>query len=105
MTKRLECPFEQLLREAGYIQTYDGQTAVQKAGDQFNLLPEERRFFIRRYQQVRNNKFTNKWAVLKFDLRTGWCIECNVVKQVIGMPKQEQRMVSNGVFSEDLTKE
>ena len=93
--QRIECPFEQLLREAGYMQTYDGQTTLHKATTQFNLQPEERRFFTRQYQKVRNNHFTNEYAKLVFDLRTDWCIECNVYKKSPNGARQaQQKMVS-----------
>jgi len=93
--QRIECPFEQLLREAGYVQTYDGQTSLHKAGEQFKLQPEERRFFTRQYQKVRNNRFIPEYAKLVYDLRTGWCTECNVYKKSPnGMRQAQQKMVS-----------
>lgn len=92
--ERIECPFEQLLREAGYVQIYDGQTAVQKATEQFNLRPDERRFFVRHYRQVKNNHFVDKWAKLVYDMRTGWCTGCNIVRKTPDGTKHEQSMVS-----------
>ena len=93
MTGRIECPYEQVLREAGYVQIYDGQTAVQKATEQFNLQPAERRFFVRHYQQMKNNHFINKWAKLVYDTRSGWCTEVTVTSKSPNGAKQEQRMV------------
>ena len=92
---RIECPFEQLLREAGYIQVYDGQTAVQKRTEQFFVPPEERRFFVRYYQQTKNNHFIDKYAKLVYDLRSGWCTECNIYRKAPDGIRQEQKMVSN----------
>ena len=70
--QRTECPYEKELKKQGYIQIYDGQTASQKAGDQVNLKPEERMFFIRYYQLVINNRPTNNYVKLVYDLRTGY---------------------------------
>ena len=93
--QRIECPFEQLLREAGYVQTYDGQTSLHKATEQFKLQPEERRFFTRQYQKVRNNRFLPEYAKLVYDLRTGWCTECNIYRKVPnGVRQAQQVMVS-----------
>lgn len=92
--KRIECPFEQLLRDAGYVQVYDGQTALHKATEQFGLQPAERRYFIRRYQKVRNNHFINKWATLKYDMRSGYFVECNITNRLSNGVKQEQVMLS-----------
>lgn len=93
--QRIECPFEQLLREAGYVQTYDGQTSIHKASMQFNLQPEEKRFFTRQYQKVKNNRFTNEYAKLVYDLRTSWCVECNIYKKAAnGVRQVQQVMVS-----------
>jgi len=99
MTTRLECPFEELLREAGYIQIYDGQTVIQKRTDQFFVPPEERRFFVRYYQQVISNRLINKYAKLVYDLRSGWCTECNIYRKALNGMKQGQKMISQ----EDLT--
>lgn len=105
MANRLECPFEQLLREAGYIQVYDGQTAMKKRNEQFFVLPEERRFFVRYYQQVLNNKMSNKYAKLVYDTRTGWCTECNIYRKMPnGMRQAQQRMVSREDLTKDLTR-
>jgi len=93
--QRIECPFEQLLREAGYVQIYDGQTTLRKATEQFQLQPEERRFFTRQYQKVRNNRFLPEYAKLVYDLRTGWCTECNVYRKAPnGVRQAQQVMVS-----------
>ena len=92
--QRIECPFEQLLREAGYVQTHDGQTALHKATEQFNLQPEERRFFTRQYQKVRSNRFAPEYAKLVYDLRTGWCTECNIYRKANGVRQAQQAMVS-----------
>jgi len=93
--QRVECPFEQLLREAGYIQTYDGQTTLRKVTEQFQLQPEERRFFTRQYQKVRNNRFLPEYAKLVYDLRTGWCTECNVYRKASnGARLAQQVMIS-----------
>jgi len=93
--QRVECPFEQLLREAGYVQTYDGQTALHKATDQFNLKPEERRVFVRQYRKVRNNRHTSEYARLVYDLRTSWCIECNVYKKASNGARQSQQVMTS----------
>lgn len=93
--QRIECPFEQLLREAGYVQTYDGQTASHKTSEQFTLRPEDRKFFTRQYQKVRNNHFANEYAKLIYDLRTGWCTECNIYRKAPNGARQaQQTMVS-----------
>ena len=93
--QRIECPFEQLLREAGYVQTYDGQTSLHKATMQFNLQPEERRFFTRQYRKIKNNRFTPECAKLVYDLRTGWCTECNIYRKAPnGVRQAQQKMVS-----------
>jgi len=91
--QRIECLFEQLLREAGYVQTYDGQTSLRKATEQFGLQPEERRFFTRQYQKVRNNHFIPEYAKLVYDLRTSWCTECNVYKKASNGVKQAQQVM------------
>lgn len=95
MSSRIECPWEQILRYAGYVQIYDGQTAIQKRTEQFFVPPEERRFFVRYYQQVDNNHFVNKFAKLVYDLRSGWCTECNTYKKAPnGVKQAQQKMVS-----------
>ena len=91
---RIECPFEELLREAGYVQTYDGQTALRKATEQFKLQPEERQFFTRQYRKVKNNQFTNEYAKLVYDSRTGWCTHCDLYKRINGIRSAGQVMVS-----------
>jgi len=94
---RLECPFEQVLREAGYVQTYDGQTASQKRNEQFFVPPEERRFFVRYYQKINNNHLTDRFAKLVYDLRSGWCTECTIYRKAPNGVKQlHQKMVSQG---------
>jgi len=93
--QRIECPFEELLRAAGYVQTYDGQATLRKATEQFNLQPEERRFFTRQYQKVKNNHFIPEYAKLVYDLRTGWCTECNIYRKAPnGVRQAQQIMVS-----------
>lgn len=92
--QRIECPFEQVLRDAGYVQIYDGQTALHKATEQFGLLPAERRYFVRRYRKVRNNHFIDKWATLKYDMRTNYCVESNITNKLPNGAKQEQTMLS-----------
>jgi len=91
--QRIECPFEQLLREAGYVQTYDGQTTLHKATEQFKLQPEERRFFTRQYQKVVNNRFIPKYAKFVYDLRTGWCTECNIYSKASNGARQAQQVM------------
>ena len=91
--QRIECPFEELLRAAGYVQTYDGQTTLRKATEQFNLQPEERRFFTRQYQKVKNNRFIPEYAKLVYDMRTSWCTECNVYKKAPNGAKQAQQVM------------
>ena len=91
--QRIECPFEQLLIEAGYVQTYDGQTTLHKANVQFSLQPEERRFFTRQYQKVRNNHFIPEYAKLVYDLRTGWCVECNIYRKASNGARQAQQVM------------
>jgi len=91
---RIECPFEEVLRSAGYVQTYDGQTAMHKATEQFGLQPAERRYFVRRYQKVRNNRFVNRWATLKYDMRSNFCVECNISNKLSNGARQEQTMLS-----------
>jgi len=70
---RIECPYEELLKEAGYIQIYDGQSAPQRPNDPTSLKPEERKlkFFVRYYQKVENNHPVNKYVKLVYDLSTG----------------------------------
>jgi len=70
--QRTECPYEEYLRRLGYIQIYDGETAPKKASDQVNLKPEERKFFIRYYQLIKNNHPTDNYVKLVFDLRSGY---------------------------------
>lgn len=70
--KRIRCDFEDLLKDAGYILIYDGQTARQRENDPTSLKPEDRRFFTRIYQQVKNNRPTDKYAKLIYDARTGY---------------------------------
>ena len=70
--QRTECPYEEHLRKLGYIQIYDGETSPQRAKDPTSLKPEERKFFIRYYQLVRNNHPTNEYVKLVYDLRTGY---------------------------------
>jgi len=91
--QRIECPFEELLREAGFVQTYDGQTALRKANEQFKLEPEERRFFTRQYQKVKNNHFIPEYAKLVYDLRTSWCTECNVYKKAPNGARHTQQVM------------
>jgi len=66
---RTECLYEQHLRKLGYIEIYDGEAAPQRPNDPTSLKPEERRFFIRYYQLVRNNHLTNEYVKLVFDKR------------------------------------
>jgi len=95
MSSRIECPFEEVLRAAGYVQVYDGQAAIQKRNEQFNIPPEERRFFVRHYQKVENNRFVEKFAKLVYDFRSGWCTECDIYKKAPnGMRQARQTMVS-----------
>ena len=92
---RLECPFEQLLREAGYVEIYDGQTAPQKQSDQFPISIGDRRFFTRFYQQVRNNHFVEQYAKLVWDVRKRQCVECNIYKKAPnGLKVAQQKMVT-----------
>ena len=92
---RIECPFEQLLREAGYVEVYDGQTAPQKQSDQFPVSTEDRRFFTRFYQQVKNNHFTERYAKLVYNSRSYGCIECNIYKKAPdGLKVAQQKMVT-----------
>ena len=69
---RTECFYEQHLRKLGYIQIYDGETAPQKQSDQFAIIPEERKFFIRYYQLVKHNHMVKEYVKLVYDLRTGY---------------------------------
>ena len=70
--QRTECPYEEELRKRGYIQIYDGETSPRKTSDQITLKPEERTFFIRYYQLVKNNRPVNEYVKLVYDLRTGY---------------------------------
>ena len=92
-TDRIEYPIERLLRDAGYIQIYDGQTSPQKKTEQFNVPPEDRQVFIRRYQQIQNNHFVNKYVKLIYNLRKG---ECDAFDYKIkpGGLKQSQNMLT-----------
>ena len=69
MSIRTECPYEQYLKQLGFIQIYDGESAPQRPDDPTSLKPGERSFFIRHYQLVRNNRMTNEYAKLVYDLR------------------------------------
>ena len=92
--QRIECLYEQDLKESGYVQIFDGQTTSHKATEQLKSQPEERRFFIRRYQKVRNNRFVNKWVTLKYDFRIGYFVECTISTKLSDGSKQEQTMLS-----------
>jgi len=70
---RIEYPIEELLRDAGYILIYDGQTAPQRKTDQFAVPSEDRQIFIRHYQQIKHNHFINKYVKLVYNLRKGEC--------------------------------
>jgi len=94
MSSRIECLFEQVLRDGGYIQIYDGQTSLHKATEQYGLLPAERRYFVRRYQKVKGNRFVNRWATLKYDMRSNFCVECNISNKLSNGARQEQTMLS-----------
>ena len=91
--KRIECPYEQLLREAGYIQVYDGQVTPKRDNDISSLQPEDRRFFIRYYQQVKNNHFTNKYVKLVYDLKTSYCDPHHYDKAPDGFKLTEKMLV------------
>jgi len=69
---RTECPYEEHLRKAGYIQIYDGESAPQRKNDPTSLGPGERSFFIRYYQLIKNDRFTDEYVKLVYDLRTGF---------------------------------
>ena len=71
--QKIEYPIERFLREDGYVQIYDGQLSLHKASEQFKLLPEERRFFVRKYRKVKNNHFTRDCVKLIYDLRKNQC--------------------------------
>jgi len=92
--QRIEYPIEELLRDAGYIQIYDGQTASQKKTDQFAMLPEDRQVFIRRYQQIKHNRFINKYVKLIYNLRKGECDGIEYKIQPNGLKQSQQIMVS-----------
>ena len=69
---RTECPYETYLRKLGYVQIYDGESESRRPNDPTSLAPEERKFFIRYYQLVKNNHMTNNYVKLVFDLRSGY---------------------------------
>lgn len=92
---RIECPFEQVLRDAGYIEIYDGQTAPQKQSDQFQVPSKERNHFIRYYQQIKGSRFIEKYCKLVYDTRNNWCIECNIYKKAPnGLKIAQQKMIT-----------
>ena len=93
--QRIEYPIEELLRDAGYIQIYDGQTASQKKTDQFPMPSEDRQVFIRRYQQIKHNHFINKYVKLIYNLRKGECDAIEYKIQPNGL-KRSQEMLSMG---------
>ena len=88
--QRIEYDIEKFLRDEKYIQTYDGQTALHKATEQFGLLPEERRFFVRKYRKVINNRYTRDCVKLIYDLRKG---QCDFIRYQIpsnGIPRESR---------------
>ena len=95
--ERIECPYEQLLREAGYVQIYDGQTAPHNRQEQFVVKPEDRRYFTRHFRQVKGNRFVDKWATLRYDTREGFCVDVKMVRKAPGVPKEEFTLVSKAI--------
>ena len=69
---RTECAYEEHLRKLGYVQIYDGEASPKKPNDFTSLEPGERKFFIRYYQLVKNNRPTDEYVKLVYDLRTGY---------------------------------
>lgn len=96
---KTRCPYEVMLLELGYVEIYDGQSAQKKITEQFFVPPEERRFFVRYFQKVRNNHMTNEFAKLVYDLRTGW-VEPYHFKKTPDNIKHEIKMLK----AETLTK-
>lgn len=90
---RIECLMERMIRESSFTLIHDGQ--FEKPKDvQARIPPEERRFFTRHYRKVRNNRFVDEWIIFRYDIREGFCVECNVTKKQPGLPKQEQKMIT-----------
>jgi len=94
MNGRIECPLEKVLREAGFVQMYDGQSAMAVRQQKTPLPPEERRFFVRHYQQARNGRFINKWAKLVYDMRNRRCVTLYFTSRELGKEVERQKMVS-----------
>lgn len=94
MNGRIECPLERILKEAGFVQIYDGQTAIAIRNQKMPCPPEERRFFVRHYQQAKNGRFINRWAKLVYDLRNRNCVTFYITNKDVGKEKEEQKMVS-----------
>jgi len=88
--QRIEYPIEAFIRSEGYIQIYDGQITLHKATEQFKLQPEERRFFIRRYRKVRNNRFAKDCVKLIYDLRKEQCDFITYTVPTNGIPREER---------------
>lgn len=94
MNGRIECPLEKIIKEAGFIQLYDGQSAMQVRQQKMPMPPEERRFFVRHYRQSKNGKFVSRWAKLVYDMRNQACITFYFTSKDPGQEKEEQKMVS-----------
>lgn len=94
MNGRIECPLEKALKSAGFVQIYDGQSAIAARHQKNPMPPEERRFFVRHYQQVKNGRFVNWWAKFVYDTRNRNCITFYITNKDIGKYKEEQKMVS-----------
>lgn len=62
------CLMEKLFIGLGFVLIHDGQ----RNPGQFNLPPEEVKFFTRKYRLSLDGEFVNTWAVFRYDERSNF---------------------------------